>query len=69
MHDLRTRRSGPAIFIQLHIEMDGAMTLNRAHAISDTVEAELHVEFPNAEIILHQDPPLLAEERVGFAGG
>ena len=69
VHDLRTRRSGPAIFIQLHIEMDGAMTLNRAHAISDTVEAELHVEFPNAEIILHQDPPLLAEERVGFAGG
>lgn len=67
VHDLRTRRSGPRIFIQLHIEMDGNMTLNRAHAIADTVEAELSMEFPQAEIILHQDPPLLDEERAGFA--
>ena len=67
VHDLRTRRSGPKIFIQLHIEMDGNMTLNRAHAISDTVEADLQVAFPHAEIILHQDPPLLSEERAGFA--
>lgn len=67
VHDLRTRRSGPNIFIQLHLEMDGNMTLNRAHAISDTVEAELHIEFPHAEILIHQDPPLLEEERTGFS--
>ena len=38
VHDIRTRGAGPTAFIQLHIEMDGAMTLLRAHEISDTVE-------------------------------
>ena len=41
MHDLRTRSSGPQTFIQVHIEMDGALSLYRAHAIADEVEAEL----------------------------
>src|SRR3984893_14478331 len=40
-HDLRTRIAGPTAFIQLHIEMDGAMSLIRAHEISDEVEAKL----------------------------
>lgn len=56
VHDLRTRSSGPHQFIQMHIEMDPQMTLLHAHAISDTVEAEIHAAFPQAEIIIHQDP-------------
>ena len=39
VHDIRTRVAGPTAFIQLHIEMDGAMSLLRAHEISDAVEA------------------------------
>ena len=39
VHDIRTRVAGPTAFIQLHIEMDGAMNLLRAHEISDAVEA------------------------------
>ena len=35
VHDIRTRVAGPTAFIQLHIEMDGAMNLLRAHEISD----------------------------------
>ena len=56
MHDLRTRVAGPTAFIQLHIEMDGAMSLIRAHEISDEVEAQLRAAYPHAEIIIHQDP-------------
>ena len=56
MHDLRTRRSGVNTFIQLHIEMDGALSLSRAHAVSDEVEAAILEAFPDAEVIIHSDP-------------
>ena len=56
VHDLRTRVAGPTAFIQLHLEMDGAMSLERAHEISDDVEARLQAAYPHAEIIIHQDP-------------
>ena len=65
VHDIRTRGAGPTTFIQLHIEMDGGMTLLRAHEISDAVEAELRAAFPYAEIIIHSDPAGI-EEYVAF---
>jgi ferrous-iron efflux pump FieF len=61
VHDLRTRAAGPTAFIQLHLEMDGAMNLMGAHRIADAVEAELRNAYPHAEIIIHQDPAGLEE--------
>ncbi|MDQ6956322.1 MAG: cation diffusion facilitator family transporter [Mariprofundaceae bacterium] len=56
MHDLRTRKSGTTVFIQLHLELDDSLTLLDAHTISDQVEATLMAVYPNAEIIIHEDP-------------
>ncbi|MBV8777570.1 MAG: cation diffusion facilitator family transporter [Alphaproteobacteria bacterium] len=67
LHDLKTRAAGPVAFIQLHLEMDGSMRLSRAHEISDEVEAKLREAYPNAEIIIHQDPAGLEEPRQAFA--
>lgn len=66
-HDLRTRSSGRHAFIQLHLEMDGSMTLNRAHEISDAVEASIKAEFPDAEVIIHEDPDNIVERRARFS--
>src|ERR1700730_2506660 len=65
-HDLRTRIAGPTAFIQLHIEMDGVMSLIRAHEISDEVEAKLRAAYPHAEIMIHQDPEIIEEPRAIF---
>jgi ferrous-iron efflux pump FieF len=65
-HDLRTRVAGPTAFIQIHIEMDGAMSLIRAHEISDEVEAELRAAYPHAEVMIHQDPEGIEEPRTNF---
>jgi ferrous-iron efflux pump FieF len=65
-HDLRTRVAGPTAFIQIHIEMDGGLSLIRAHEISDEVEAELRAAYPNAEVIIHQDPEGVEEPRSRF---
>jgi ferrous-iron efflux pump FieF len=67
VHDLRTRSAGPTAFIQLHIEMDGGMTLARAHEVSDAVEKEILEAFPHAEVMIHQDPEGVEEPRLAFA--
>lgn len=56
IHDLRTRTAGTQTFIQFHMELDGKMTLSKAHRISDEVEARVIEAFPGAEVIIHQDP-------------
>ncbi|MBA4749131.1 MAG: cation diffusion facilitator family transporter [Alphaproteobacteria bacterium] len=56
LHDLRTRSSGPHKFIQLHLEMDGNMSLSAAHVIADDVALLIAEAFPSAEVIIHQDP-------------
>ncbi len=61
VHDLRTRSSGLQSFIQLHMELDGDLTLLRAHEIADEVEAAICAAFPGAEVIIHQDPAGLEE--------
>ena len=56
LHDLRSRRSGTATFIQLHLELDDELTLLEAHHISDEVELHIQKSYPGAEIIIHIDP-------------
>jgi ferrous-iron efflux pump FieF len=56
MHDLRSRRSGTATFIQLHLELKDDLSLLQAHQISDEVEWTLQQAYPRAEIIIHIDP-------------
>ena len=67
LHDLRTRSSGIHVFIQMHLEMDGKISLNEAHVIADAVELDLLRVFPNAEVIVHEDPEGVEEVRKEFA--
>lgn len=56
VHDLRTRAAGPDRFIQMHLELDGDISLAAAHAIADAVEAQIEAAFPGSDVIVHQDP-------------
>jgi ferrous-iron efflux pump FieF len=56
LHDLRTRRAGHRSFIQLHLELPPEISLIEAHRISDEVEDSIKAAFPDAEIIIHEDP-------------
>jgi ferrous-iron efflux pump FieF len=61
VHDLRTRRSGHDIFIQLHVELDDELSLFRAHEIADEVEALIQNIHPEADVLIHTDPRSLME--------
>ncbi|MCB2427548.1 cation diffusion facilitator family transporter [Methylophaga pinxianii] len=56
IHDLRTRRSGTTVFIQLHLELDPQLSLQKAHDVSNEVSREILGLFDEAEVIIHQDP-------------
>lgn len=56
VHQLRTRQSGSHYIIQMHIELDGNMTLHEAHSIADKVERQIAMRFKGADVIIHQDP-------------
>lgn len=62
LHDLRTRASGTKKFIQLHLELNPEFTLTKAHSVADAVEARLTGAFPDADILIHQDPAGLNEK-------
>lgn len=61
VHELRTRTAGTDEFIQFHISLDPAMTVAKAHTISDEVEARVGEAYPRAEILIHIDPLGLVE--------
>jgi ferrous-iron efflux pump FieF len=66
VHDLRTRAAGPDAFVQIHLEMDGNLSLRDAHQVSDAVEADILAAFPQAEVMIHQDPEGVEEPRRTF---
>jgi ferrous-iron efflux pump FieF len=61
VHDLRTRRSGHDIFIQMHVELDDELSLFRAHEIADEVEMLIQNIQPGADVLIHTDPSSLVE--------
>lgn len=56
VHDLRTRSSGVADFIQFHIWLAPEMSVQSAHDVVDDIEARLLTEFSGAEFFIHIDP-------------
>jgi ferrous-iron efflux pump FieF len=56
LHDLRTRRSGDTLFVQLHLELDGRLDLTTAHALADGAEARILAVAPEAQVLIHMDP-------------
>ncbi|WP_288317754.1 cation diffusion facilitator family transporter [Xylanibacter caecicola] len=56
-HHLRTRYIGNRIAIEVHIRMNGDMTLKEAHDITKKIEASLKEEFgENTHIGIHMEP-------------
>lgn len=55
-HDLRTRRSGQKIFIQLHMDLDKNLSFMDAHNRADKIENDIKALFHDADVIIHEDP-------------
>lgn len=64
IHDLRTRDLGGEYLFEFHLELDGQLNLYTAHQYTEEVEALIRQTYPQAQIIIHQDPAGIAEDRL-----
>lgn len=56
-HNLRTRRIGRAIAIEVHIRVDGATDVRSSHEITRQIEAQLKARFgAQTAIVIHVEP-------------
>jgi len=55
-HAIRVRHSGPHYFVDLHITLDGNMTLYAAHALTEEVERVVGSILPGADVTVHPEP-------------
>lgn len=63
-HDLRSRKSWDAIFLEAHIVFgEKNILLEHAHRISHVLENRLRKEFPNMTVTLHLDTHFDSEEK------
>ncbi len=53
---VRLRQSGPQTFVDMTIEVDRNLTLERTHAIAESVEARVQSIVPGADVVIHTDP-------------
>jgi cation diffusion facilitator family transporter len=56
-HNLKTRRHGNQVFAELHLSVDGKLSVKEAHDLTDHLEEELRNEQPNVNLTIHVEPP------------
>jgi cation diffusion facilitator family transporter len=58
VHDIRTRYISSSIQVDLHIVVDGSITVRDGHVIADDVREGIIEEIPEVlDVIVHVDPP------------
>ena len=55
-HALRTRQAGARRFVELHLLVPGAWTVQRGHDVMERIEAEIRERIPNATMSMHLEP-------------
>ena len=56
VHQLRTRMTGSVLMVQMHVDLDAALSLKAAHDIILAAEERVLKVFPQADILIHADP-------------
>ena len=55
-HALRTRQAGARRFIELHLLVPGAWTVQQGHDVMERIEAQVRERIPNATMSIHLEP-------------
>lgn len=55
-HNVRVRHSGPNVFADIHVLVNGTQTLSEAHELTDRVEEAVKQKLPEVDITVHPEP-------------
>lgn len=56
-HDVKTRKSGNRVFAELHLSVDGSLSVKEAHDLTEHLEEELKEKLSNMTVTIHVEPP------------
>lgn len=55
-HDIRIRSAGGTWFIDMHVTVDGNLTVRRSHAMTEEIEDLVRVVLPGSDVTVHVEP-------------
>ena len=55
-HNIRVRHSGPHLFVDVHILVDGRLSLLEAHALTELVEEKIKALSGDVDVTVHPEP-------------
>jgi cation diffusion facilitator family transporter len=55
-HKIRTRQSGSTIFVDMHIQVDPQLTVERSHNVTKEIEAKLKEIYKDVNVLVHVEP-------------
>ena len=61
VHAVRIRSSGAGWFVDMHVTMNGRMSLNKSHALTEQIEEKVQAILPGADVTVHVEPLEMAE--------
>jgi cation diffusion facilitator family transporter len=61
-HNVRVRYSGPHLYIDIHILIDGNQSVEQGHAITEMIEDAIRKDSPEADVTVHFEPAPFGEE-------
>ena len=56
VHAVRIRSAGAGWFVDMHIVMDGHLTLEHSHAVTEKIEEKVRGILPNSDVTVHVEP-------------
>ena len=55
-HKVKTRRHGNQVYAELHLTVDGSLSVKEAHDLTDHLKDELKQELPLMDLAIHIEP-------------
>ena len=56
VHAVRIRSSGAGWFVDMHVTMDGNLSLNASHAMTEAIEEKVQGILPKSDVTVHVEP-------------
>jgi cation diffusion facilitator family transporter len=55
-HDLRSRKAGRDVHIDMHLVVQAEMSIEEAHDLCDTIESRIHERLNYSHVLIHVEP-------------
>lgn len=55
-HKVRVRTAGPGLFADIHVRLDGGMSINQAHGKTLLIQQKIREVYPMMDVTVHTEP-------------